>query len=554
MTAPNPQHLKQGRKKDYSTVFDHGFSYDFPWSGAFEEEAFIKEFCADIIPKYIVQKRWFAGKSSKIKYVEVIDVFTVPSNLHRYYGVLIEVNFEEAFYQNYFIPISFMTKAELDGTSTLIAPAKFGEGAGYLVDALHIEDFREMLFRKIVGAESDGHPRLSFDISDSIRGAAYKSSRFMSGEQSNTSIIYNDDFVLKIYRRIFIDPNPDFEVNKFLAEDTDFENCPPYRGSLNMLFDQGTVTLALMQLLVPNKGDAWSLFTKELKKSFELLEQRKVDISRLPRNRMFERLAIYEVPAEFIDWTGLQIFMQVKLLAERTAEMHSALGSSTTDTSFTPSSFNGDYEVWLKNKLTYQFQNRINTIENNLEHLEGEAKEMAQWFLKQKRAIRMRFLNFNWTKFKGERIRIHGDYHLGQVLDTEGDFCILDFEGEPESTIVDRKVKQPALKDVAGMFRSFHYAVYSAVLTNDKLQYEKEHLFEAAEKLYSYFVGVFLSAYMQRIYSSGNLNLGYTKEREFILRYHLLEKAVYELGYELNSRPTWAIIPLRGIQSILNEA
>jgi len=172
--------------------------------------------------------------------------------------------------------------------------------------------------------------------------------------------------------------------------------------------------------------------------------------------------------------------------------------------------------------------------------------------LTQKKEIRKRFLNFNWTKLKSERIRIHGDYHLGQVLVKDEDFYILDFEGEPESTIRDRKVKQPPLKDVAGMFRSFHYAVYSAIITNSEtLNYQTEHLYEAAEKLYSYLVGVFFQAYLNQVYSKGNLSLGYTREREFLLRYHLLEKAVYELGYELNSRPRWAIIPLKGIKSLL---
>lgn len=554
MSQPKSKQAQLKRKRDYSTVFDRTFGFEVKWSQAFDDAWFLKEFCGEIIPKYIVQKRWFAGKSSTIKYIEIIDVFTVPSNLHTYYGVLIEVNYEEAYFQNYFIPVSFMTHQELDGTNTLIAPAAFAEGEGYLVDALHIEDFRQMLFHKIVGAETDGHPRLSFDISETIRGEAYVSSRFMGGEQSNTSIIYNDRYVLKIYRRIFIDPNPDFEVNKYLTEAQGFEHCPPYRGSLNMRFEQGTVSLALMQDLVANEGDAWSWFTQELAKAFGLLEERKVDISVLPRNRMFERLNVYEVPPEFIDWAGLNLFMRVKKLAERTAEMHTALGRSTTDTGFTTSSFNGDYEVWLKNKLSYQFQNRINTLENTMEGLDGEAREMAEFFLAQKRVIRQRFLAFDWTRLKGDRTRIHGDYHLGQVLVVGDDFVLLDFEGEPESTIIDRKVKQPPLKDVAGMFRSFHYAVYSAILSRKgEWSYQEEHLYEAAEKLYSYIVGVFLNAYMLRIYSGGHLNLGYVKEREFILRYHLLEKAVYELGYELNSRPTWAIIPLRGIMALLNE-
>lgn len=553
MSQPRPEQSKLKRKRDYSTVFKTSFEFSCNWSKAFETDAFVSVLTQEILPRYLVQKRWFAGKSSTIKYIDIMDVFEVPSSKHNYYGILIEVIFQEAFSQNYFIPISFMLHEELDETNTLIAPAFMKEGSGYLVDALHIEDFRKMLFNKIVGNQQGNlHPRLLFDINAQVKGTEYQSSRFMSAEQSNTSIVYNETFVLKIFRRIFSDPNPDFEVNRFLTEVQGFTNCPKYCGSVNMNFEQETVTLALMQELVPNEGDAWKLFTAELGTAFHTLESKKINISKLPSNPMFNRIEIAQVPYEFIDWAGLRIFNLTVKLAKRTAEMHTYLGASTVHTAFTPSTFNGDYEVWLKNRLIYQFQNRINSIENNLHQLKGETLEMAEWFLSQKKEIRKRFLNFNWTKLKGERTRIHGDYHLGQVLVQNDDFYILDFEGEPESTIRDRKVKQPPLKDVAGIFRSFHYAVYSAVLTNSEtLKYQPEHLYEAAEKLYSYLVGVFFNAYMIQVYSKGNLSLGYTREREFLLRYHLLEKAVYELGYELNSRPRWAIIPLKGIRSLL---
>ncbi len=174
-------------------------------------------------------------------------------------------------------------------------------------------------------------------------------------------------------------------------------------------------------------------------------------------------------------------------------------------------------------------------------------------FWRKKNLIRKRFVNFDWTKLKGERLRVHGDYHLGQVLVKDDDFYILDFEGEPESTIRDRKVKQPPLKDVAGLFRSFHYAIYATVFNNIKTyKHSQEQLFEASEILYQYFIGVFLGTYINLI-QEANINIGYHQERIFLLEYSLLEKAVYELGYELNSRPRWAVIPLKGISNIINN-
>jgi maltose alpha-D-glucosyltransferase/alpha-amylase len=376
----------------------------------------------------------------------------------------------------------------------------------------------------------------------------------MGLEQSNTSIVYNNKYVLKFFRRIYADRNPDYEMSRFLSERKDFKNTPAYLGSIQIKDQDGTnITIGLMQEMVANEGDAWEYMLKELHKVFSNLENKHINISHLPKTNDFENLGIRDVPPQIIDWAGLNVFLKIQTLAKRTAEMHIALGSEFEDTSFTPTHFNGDYTVWLKNRLLYQFQNRLNIIENSLHKLDGLALELANEFLDKKNEIRKRFVNFDWTKLKGERIRVHGDYHLGQVLVKDNDFYILDFEGEPESTIRDRKVKQPPLKDVAGMFRSFHYAIYATIFNNmDKYKETQEELFEAGEILYQYMVGVFLGTYIVEI-QNANLNIGYSQERIFLLKYSLLEKAVYELGYELNSRPQWAVIPLKGISNIINN-
>ncbi|MGI9546811.1 MAG: trehalose synthase, partial [Flavobacteriaceae bacterium] len=313
------------------------------------------------------------------------------------------------------------------------------------------------------------------------------------------------------------------------------------------------ITIALMQELVPNQGDAWEFMLKELHNIFGNLEHKGIDVSRLPQTELFLGMTIRDVPPEIIDWAGLSIFLKLQVLARRTAEMHIALGSEFEDTAFTPDNFNGDYEVWLKNRLLYQFQNRLNTVENNLHRLDGLSLDLANEFLARKNEIRKRFVNFDWTKLKGQRLRVHGDYHLGQVLVKDDDFYLLDFEGEPESTIRDRKVKQPPLKDIAGIFRSFHYAIYATIFNQgEEFPYSQEDLFHAGEILYRYFIGVFLGTY-ETLIKENNIHLGYRQERIFLLKYCMLEKAVYELGYEMNSRPLWAVIPLEGIMSIIND-
>lgn len=520
------------------------------WNDALEDENFIKIFASDILENYIINKRWYGGKASTLKYIEIVHSFKISSNDNTYYGVLLEVNFKEAFYQHYFMPLAFMSEKDLD-TNTVIAPVIMNEKEGYLVDALHQEDFRKLLFEKIIHSKKNEESNVTFHKGKNLHSKEYISSYFMGVEQSNTSIVYNDNLVLKIFRRIYISMNPDYEISRFLTERMNFKYSPAYTGSISIVSSDGNITLGLMQELVPNQGDAWKYMLEEVDRIFENLKAKKISVGKLPEVDLFKRLKINDVPHEIIDWAGLSVFLKIKTLATRTAEMHIALGSDIHETAFTPLTYNGDYSVWLKNRLTYQFQNRLNILENNLHKLDGLELELANQFLDHKKEIRKVFLDFDWTQMKSERIRIHGDYHLGQVLVNGDDFFILDFEGEPESTIRDRKVKQPPLKDVAGMFRSFHYAIYATIFnSNDKYPYEQEELFQAGEILYKYFVGVFLNTYTE-VAQAGNLNIGYSKEIDFLLKYCLLEKAVYELGYELNSRPRWSVIPLTGIASIM---
>jgi trehalose synthase-fused probable maltokinase len=530
--------------------FQNPFVFKTEWKNAFDDEEFVKIFSSDILENYIINKRWYGGKASTLKYIEVVDSFKITSKDNTYFGVLLEVNFKEAFYQHYFMPLAFMSEEELD-TNTIIAPVKMNNQEGFLVDALHQEDFRKLLFDKIIGSKESDTSKVRFHKGKKLDEKEYISSKFMGVEQSNTSIIYNNTLVLKIFRRIYISMNPDYEISRFLTERMNFKSSPAYKGSISVILSEGNITLGLMQELVPNQGDAWKFMLEEVDRIFENLNHKKIKIDKLPNIELFRRLKINEVPHEIIDWAGLSIFLSIQTLATRTAEMHIALGSDIHETAFTPTTYNGDYTVWLKNRLTYQFQNRLNILENNLHKLDGLALELANQFLDHKKEIRKVFLDFDWTKMKSERIRIHGDYHLGQVLVNGDDFYLLDFEGEPESTIRDRKVKQPPLKDVAGMFRSFHYAIYATIFNNkDKYPSDQNALFQAGEVLFKYFVGVFLQTYTE-VAQGGNLNIGYKNEIDFLLKYCLLEKAVYELGYELNSRPRWSVIPLTGIASIM---
>ena len=529
------------------------FSSTNTWEELIEDKDFVAVFLSDVLEEYIQKQRWYGGKSSSLKYIELSEYFRIQQDDEIYFGLIIEVNFVEAFYHHYFLPISFVSDEKFARESRIL-PIQLKNQKGFIIDAMHLESFRKVVYQRIKNALPIDKTPVQYHKTEGFEFPAYKSSKFLGAEQSNTSIIYNDNYILKFFRRIYADKNPDYEMSRFLSHRKEFKHTPTYLGSINIIDSENTnITIGLMQKMVPNKGDAWEYFLKEIHKIYKTIDYKEIAFNDLPDIEMFSRTKISEVAPEIIDWVGLNLLSKVKLLAQRTAEMHIALGSEFEDTSFTPTRFNGDYTVWLKNRLTYQFQNRLNLTENNLHKLEGYSLELAKEFLENKNNIRKRLVNFDWTKLKGERIRIHGDYHLGQILVQNDDFCILDFEGEPESTIRDRKVKQPPLKDVAGLFRSFHYAIYSTIFNHqDEYKLEKEELFKFAELLYKYFVAVFLETY-RAVTQENNLSIGYRHERRFLLEYCLLEKAIYELGYELNSRPKWTIIPLKGIANIMNS-
>jgi len=541
-------------QKDKKLYQEETFNYESDWKDLMKNETFIIELKEDILENYITHQRWYGAKSSTLKYIDIIDHFKIENEEGDcFYGIVAEVNFKEAFVQNYFLPIGLVDNVEyVDGN--YITQLKLRDQSAYLVDALLLESFRKLIFQKIIEGRKDKYPNIEYRKGRKCETQNYNKSKFLRVEQSNTSIIYNDSFILKFFRRVYIDQNPDYEISKYLTNKGLFKNTPGYSGSITLKFsDKNVITLALMQELIPNEGDAWAYFMKNLKKTFFKADELNETGDHLQKLKPFDQISCNQIDENLLSFCDKSLFEDVEKLAYRTAQMHISLGLERISTSFTPSAYTYDYTVWLKNRLMYMLDNRINLLENSLHKLDGLRLELAQEILNKKKYIKKRFLDFDEAKLKSERIRIHGDYHLGQVLVQDRDFYIIDFEGEPESTIRDRKVKQPPIKDVAGMFRSFNYAVYSIVFTYQKeFKLPLENLSHIADVIYSNMVAVFLNTYINEV-QINNLNIGYYKEIEFLLQYCLLEKAVYELGYELNARPRWTIIPLKGISNILND-
>lgn len=304
---------------------------------------------------------------------------------------------------------------------------------------------------------------------------------------------------------------------------------PAYRGSL-IWERKGTlpVTLALMMYKIDATRDNWTTTGDELNDFLHAF----ID----------GRFSIHEF-----------VFEHVELLAKRTAEMHKALAIATRDKDFKVEKFSPEYRQWLFHHLRDLIDGRMALLKRSLPHLDEEARSMAEFFIARRGVILKFFERIQRVPLKSLRTRIHGDFHLGQVLYTGGDFVIIDFEGEPESSIAERKIKHSPLKDVAGMIRSFHYAVSAKLFFSaETSEMDREKLQKAADRWFYLIRETFTETYLKELGPDQKL-FASKAELNFLFLLHLLEKAIYEVGYELNGRPDWLKIPLKGVLQVINE-
>jgi maltose alpha-D-glucosyltransferase/alpha-amylase len=248
-----------------------------------------------------------------------------------------------------------------------------------------------------------------------------------------------------------------------------------------------------------------------------------------------------EIIQEFI---GRGFYERVSRLGQRTAEMHLALASDSSNPAFIPEQFTANYQRSLYSSWRKLVRDRFGLLEKSMARLAPETQELAKKVLALEDKILESFSEIYQVKINAIKTRVHGDYHLGQVLFTGKDFVIIDFEGEPGFSFSERRLKKNPLKDVAGMMRSFHYAAFGKLLLNENYRDRDLEFLEQAAEQWQHYVGRFyLGAYMDRMGMGTTLS----EEIDVLIRSFLIEKAIYELGYELNGRPDWTIVPLRGI-------
>ncbi len=514
---------------------------------------------------YMQRVRWFGGKGRSVRELQIVDRLVVPTPARPLFLLLLEVTYTDAPKENYLLPLGFadgalQAKIMKESDESTIAQVRLREGAGILYDAAVDEDLHRFLLDMIARGRSrkmDGGRALAW------RGRKFGAvlgdqalplrSHVLTAEQSNTAIVYQDTFFLKLYRRIEEGINPDVELSRYLTEETSFANLPAYVGGIGWQRERSSpVTIALLLQFVPNQGDAWSFALDNLGNSLSHALTLKGKLQALPElPASVLALDPESIPVAVRDFIGPVYLEMMSLLGRRTGELHLALMSLAQSPDVAPEPFSLLYQKSLYQSIRGLTLKVLNELESSLPSLEPPVAEAVKGVLAHRKTILLRVRRIIDKKIQAMKIRTHGDYHLGQVLYTGKDFVIIDFEGEPARSLTERRLKQSALRDVAAMVRSFHYAAQgSLILRADKQSMDLDYLRHWADLWYFYVSGVFLQAYRRTVADSQVVP---TDPTDFttLLETFILEKAVYELGYELNHRPDWLLIPVRGIEQIL---
>ena len=495
----------------------------------------------EVLPKFLPLQRWFGAKDSAISDVTLISLGEIPGE-HALVACDVEAGGEQ---QRYFLPLSVRWGEEnlqpgAPKLSYTLAKIRRTSRLGALVDGAFDDHFSKALLEAMrAGTRISGEGgEVSCHGNDRLQAIEeFGEPRPLGVEQSNVSIVFGDKVILKLYRRLREGEQPDVEVARFLTETAKFANTPQYLGSIDYRpAGGGDITLAAAFEFVPNQGDAWSAVVDAL--------QRDLDEVAIGADEADEKQP----------GNGFRFPLNIgELLGRRTAELHRAFAVATDDPAFAAEPIEQRHlEAWV-DAADAEAGDLLARLRTGRSLLSAAAAEKADRLLGMEAALARRFGKWRTIAAAGLRTRIHGDYHLGQVLVARNDVMIIDFEGEPRRDLAERREKTSGLRDVAGMLRSFGYARATALgRHSENYPGADDRAIERAGSWLEATNSAFLAAYMSGIAGSAILPADEAVVRELI-DFFVMQKTVYEIGYELANRPDWIDIPLDGALSLLSD-
>jgi trehalose synthase-fused probable maltokinase len=472
------------------------------------------------------QVRWFGGKGRTIADVVAIDEAWVPGTAGAL--ALFRVEYTAGDPERYAFPVI----------------EREGQPADALDDAAFCGALVEHMRR---GGPLPGRLGVfqfaATDILPALLPTPSRAAVRITSEQSNTSIVIARKAILKVYRRLESGPNPEIELTDVLTRQAAFRGAPRLAGTI--VYEapgQEPTAVATLQEFVPNHGDAWTAVQGHLDEYYATILR-----------------SAAGAPDAFAQALAAADAKQARSLGVLTGQLHAALAAATGNPALEPEPITvADLHAWAEGGLA-RLDRTMAALAAALDALPLRVRATAQRVLDRVGWLREGLAPLPWPGTAPmTKIRIHGDYHLGQVLSTENGFTIVDFEGEPARSLAERRAKQCALKDVAGMLRSYAYAARAAALRVVEAHPGDRTLDERLAPWVGFWGGgartAFLEGYLAETAERGASFLPRDRETlDALLRRFELDKAVYELGYELNNRPAWVQVPLAELDRAISS-
>jgi len=520
---------------------------------------------------WVPRRRWFRSKSQEIKRIRVAEDIPFSTDEGTVHILVLDVETVEGSAGRYVLPVAFAQgeRAEhfLEWSPEAVIARVETEGprgstrTGVLFDALVGPAFPRALLRSLT--KRNGRAR-SGDASTSLASTALEPLRkhrdqldtlepHLSGaEQTNTTVVFGHDLVMKVFRRLEEGINPELEMGRYLTQEARYPNVPPVCADFELRRrGQAPAAFGIVQEFVDNQGDAWRFSLEAMDRSFErAISLPNVSPPPAP-SALLDRVDA-EPDDDVADVIGPFLAL-IERLGTRTAQLHLALARETVDPDFAPEVF-----TTLQQRSVYQSSRSLlgqtfRALHKTKHRLDDPAlRELLNEVLGQEDDLDARLRRLLDRKLECVRTRTHGDLHLGQVLATGDDFVFIDFEGEPARSLGERRLKRSPVRDVAGLIRSFDY-VGAASLRSGRVRNEDvERMAPWARAWSDWSSASFFRAYLETADGAAFLPAD-RADLSVMLDFYLLDKCIYEVRYELDHRPDWLGIPLSTLNRMLQE-
>jgi len=517
----------------------------------------------EVLPAHLSRRCTGGGSARPVTRAKVLDTLSVPMKGGPVVLLFVEVAYAGGDTAVNLLPLHFSTQDEgrhviAECPAAVIARLLVDGHAGTLYDGMNHEGFRKRLFEIVTRRK---RIKVKGGVLTSSQGRTLKSllgdslplaSQILRESPESTSVVFDNIFFFKMYRRVADGTGPEAEVGRFLTDTVNFTGSPPFCGTLEYQRPGAeAVALGILQGYLPNQGDALSFTREHASLYFDNVLSKKTASARIHLPASLFDVNITALPPSLRELMGGFFPEMVSLLGRRTGELHLALSSRPEREEFAPEPFSRHYQRSVYQSMQGVAKKALALLIQDLEGLPTGVRLEAERVLGYEQELLEIMGRFLGRRFSSTRIRIHGNYRLDQVLFTGKDFMITDFAGDPARLMSERRIKRSPFRDVAEMMRSFHYAVYSVLLEKTELTSRgAPHLEPWAETWYHHACGMFLQSYLKTV-SDAPFVPRKQDDLEIMLAAYLLHRAAAELMDELEARSGLVMIPLRGMLSIL---